>query len=128
MKKRMSAVIAGLVMSVVLVALLAGTAPAGTSSVDAELTIDKQRTVLFVQTSLPRVDAERVYLSVLAPGPDGREMWQWCRLGYVGPGTYRCGIDISKSTRARTLMGDWAANLRLDGRLLDQVLFQVRES
>jgi hypothetical protein len=127
-KKFASAVIAGLVMSVVLVALLAGPAPAGTSSVDAELTIDKHRTVLFVQTSLPRADAERVYLNVLAPSPDGREVWQWCRLGYVGPGTYRCGIDISKSTRARTLEGDWAANLRLDGRLLDHVLFQVRES
>ena len=128
MKKRLSAAIAGLVMSVVFVALLAGPAPAGTSSVDAELTIDKHRTVLFVQTSLPRADAERVYLSVLAPAPDGRELWQWCRLGYVGPGTYRCGIDISKSTRAHTLVGDWAANLRLDGRLLDHMLFQVRES
>ena len=128
MRKYASVALAGLVMSVALIALLAGPAPAGPSSVDAELTIDKRRTVLFVQTSLPRADAERVYLSVLAPSPEGREMWQWCRLGYVGPGTYRCGIDISKSTRARTLVGDWAANLRLDGRLLDHVLFQVRES
>lgn len=127
MVKHITAGICSLLVALIAVAMLAGPAPAGQSPGPIPVEISRARGVLWVETSLPRVTMDRVRIDVLAPRRDGqgRRLWQYCRLSYVGPGAYRCGIDVARRTRAHKLEGSWLARVSADGRVGTRKAFSL---
>jgi hypothetical protein len=115
----------GLAAGCILLSLLAGPAPATTTGYLVE--IRRTPSVLWVETLLPRTKARTVKFRVFAPtGVDGRrELWQYRSVDYVGLGTYRCGVDFSRTSAARRTSGYWAARLHIDGELVARRIFEV---
>jgi hypothetical protein len=118
--------VAVLAAGCLLLTIFAGPWPAGAN---ASVAVEIRRTasVLWVESSLPRLKAGTVKFKVFAPtGPDGRrELWQYCSVDYVGLGTYRCGVDFSRGTEARRADGDWAVRLIIDGDVVARKIFEV---
>jgi hypothetical protein len=44
---------------------------------------------------------------------------------YVGLGTYRCGLDVSGSTPAKSMDGKWLGKLKVDGKKVGNVTFRT---
>jgi hypothetical protein len=116
----------GLVSVCLFPAVLAGPAPAGSAAVYS-LEVRPTRSVVWLETSLPEMEARRVVIRVFAPTGAGgrRELWQYCAVDYVGPGTYRCGVDFARGTAARRVEGTWTARLVIDGDVVARATFDV---
>ena len=127
MIRKLRALLAGLGAGCVVLAVLAGPAPANTDGSNLTVEIRPTRKVLWTESSLPQMEARKVEIRVLAPtGPGGkREIWQWCRVDYVGLGTYQCGVDMGPRSPARDLEGRWAARLLIDGDFRARELFKL---
>jgi hypothetical protein len=92
----------------------------------AEGTVVKSDKVMWVQMDLPQTKAKMVRIKLHTPKVDGnRQLWQSCEMEYVGLGTYRCGLDVSGATPARSMDGKWLGNLKLDGNRVDSVTFRT---
>jgi hypothetical protein len=127
MLSKLRALLAGLGAASVVLAVLAGPAPAATVGPDLTVEVRSTPKVLWTESSLPQMEARKVEIRVLAPtGPGGkREIWQWCRVDYVGLGTYSCGVDVGPRSPARELEGKWAARLLIDGELQARKYFSL---
>ncbi|HEX2051929.1 MAG TPA: hypothetical protein VHJ34_15030 [Actinomycetota bacterium] len=81
--------------------------------------------VAWVVVDLPALDARRVRMDVRTPVAvsGARRTWQWCEIDYVGPGRYRCGVDVRKRTGARSLVGAWEASAEVDALTIGVVPF-----
>jgi hypothetical protein len=82
--------------------------------------------VQWVQMELPRTKAKKVRIEIRTPEVNGkRQLWQSCDMAYVGLGTYRCGLDVSGSTPARSMDGQWLGKLKVDGNVVGRVKFRT---
>jgi hypothetical protein len=82
--------------------------------------------VQWVQMELPRTRAKKVRIEIRTPEVNGkRRLWQFCDMAYVGLGTYRCGLDVSGSTPAKSMDGQWLGKLKLDGDVVGKVRFRT---
>jgi len=82
--------------------------------------------VQWVQMDLPRTRAKKVRIEILTPQVNGkRQLWQFCDMAYVGLGTYRCGLDVSGSTPARSMDGKWLGKLKVNGSTVGNVTFRT---
>ncbi|MGH7315798.1 MAG: hypothetical protein ACREJS_06005 [Candidatus Rokuibacteriota bacterium] len=125
MLEHIATAVSSLLVAVIAVAILAAPAPAAPRGATVALEVRSSGRVAWVESEFPRVSARRVRIEVFAPSPDGRSLWQYCGLEYAGPGAYRCGVDISRGTRARRLRGSWEARLRVDGDLEARERFRL---
>jgi len=83
--------------------------------------------VRWVQMDLPQTKARKIRIELLTPKVNGkRQLWQFCKMDYVGLGTYRCGLDVSGSTPARSMDGKWLGKLKVDGKRVGDVTFRTR--
>jgi hypothetical protein len=82
--------------------------------------------VQWVQMDLPKTRAKKVRIEILTPEVNGkRRLWQFCDMAYVGLGTYRCGLDVSGSTPAKSMDGTWLGRLKVDGDSAGKVRFRT---
>ena len=82
--------------------------------------------VKWVQMDLPSMKAKKVRIEILTPQVNGnRQLWQFCDMAYVGLGTYRCGLDVSGSTPARSMDGKWFGKLKVNGSSVGNVTFRT---
>jgi hypothetical protein len=82
--------------------------------------------VQWVQMDLPKTRAKKVRIEILTPEVNGkRRLWQFCDMAYVGLGTYRCGLDVSGSTPAKSMGGTWLGRLKVDGDSTGKVRFRT---
>ena len=82
--------------------------------------------VKWVQMDLPRTRAKKSRIEILTPRVNGkRRLWQFCDMAYVGLGTYRCGLDVSGSTPARSMNGKWLGKLKVNGSTVGKVTFRT---
>ena len=82
--------------------------------------------VKWVQMDLPRTRAKKARIEILTPQVNGkRRLWQFCDMAYVGLGTYRCGLDVSGSTPARSMNGKWLGKLKVNGSTVGKVTFRT---
>lgn len=96
----------------------------------ADLEVDgsvvRNSNVVWVQMDLPQINANNVRIEILTPQVDGeRQLWQSCNMEYVGPGTYRCGLDVSSGSPARSMEGKWLGKLKVDGDRVGSVYFRT---
>ena len=86
----------------------------------------RENKVRWVQMDLPRTKARKVRIELLTPKVNGkRQLWQFCNMDYVGLGTYRCGLDVSASTPAKSMDGKWVGKLKVDGKRVGAVRFRT---
>ena len=96
----------------------------------ADLQVDgsvvRNSNVIWVQMDLPQINANNVRIEILTPQVNGeRQLWQFCNMGYVGPGTYRCGLDVSSGSPARNMEGKWLGKLKVNGDRVGSVYFRT---
>jgi hypothetical protein len=102
--------------------------PAVSNAADVKVagTVVLDDKVKWVQMDLPRTRAKKVRIEILTPLVNGkRQLWQFCNMAYVGLGTYRCGLDVSPSTPARSMNGKWLGKLKLNGSTVGNVTFRT---
>ena len=107
---------------------MAGTPAVGqAAALKARGAVVRDDKVRWVQMDLPQTKARRVRIDLLTPKVNGkRRLWQFCAMDYVGLGTYRCGLDVSGSTPARSMDGRWLGKLKVDGKSVGNVSFRSR--
>jgi hypothetical protein len=82
--------------------------------------------VQWVQMELPRTKSKKVRIEIRTPEVNGkRQLWQFCDMAYAGVGTYRCGLDVSGSTPAKSMGGQWLGKLKVDGTTVGRVKFST---
>ena len=85
--------------------------------------------VQWVQMELPRTKAKKVRIEIRTPEVNGkRQLWQFCDMAYVGLGTYRCGLDVSGSTPAKSMDGQWLGKFKVGGSVVGRVKFSTSRS
>jgi hypothetical protein len=100
------------------------TSKAADIQVAGAVVLDDQ--VQWVQMDLPKTRAKKVRIEILTPQVNGkRQLWQFCNMAYVGLGTYRCGLDVSGSTPAKSMDGTWLGRLKVDGDSAGKVRFST---
>jgi len=97
------------------------------ADLDVKGSVVRDNDVKWVQMNLPQTKARNVRIEIHTPKVNGaRQLWQSCNMEYVGLGTYRCGLDISGSTPARSMSGKWLGKLKVDGQRVAGVSFRSR--
>jgi hypothetical protein len=92
------------------------------ADLNAEGTVVKTDKVIWVQIDLPQTKAKKVRIELRTPKVnEKRQLWQYCDMEYVGLGTYRCGLDVTGATPARTMDGQWLGTFKVDGNRIDSV-------
>jgi len=82
--------------------------------------------VIWVQMDLNRINARNVRIEIFTPKVNGeRQLWQFCNMQYVGPGTYRCGLGVGSGSPARNMDGRWLGKLKVDGVRVGSVSFRT---
>jgi hypothetical protein len=108
---------ASLVVAFMAYAMVATPALGRAADLDVTPAVVRTQKVAWIQVQLPETTARKVRIEVHTPKVNGeRRLWQACDMEYVGLGTYRCGVDVSGKTPARSMDGKWLGKVKLDGR------------
>jgi hypothetical protein len=115
-----------LVATLVVLVLTVAVAPARGFSAEVPAAVGSSRDsgILWVEARVSDADAGRIAVRILAPRARGRgrELWQGCTFGSSTPGTYLCGIDVSRGSlakkRSNRTARRWIARVVLDDRVV----------
>jgi hypothetical protein len=118
---------ASLVVAFMAYAMVATPAVGRTADLDVRPEIVRGQKVAWIQMDLPETKARKVRIEMHTPRIKGeRRLWQSCDMEYVGLGTYRCGLDVSGKTPARSMDGKWLGKLKVDGRSVAALKFRTQ--
>jgi len=124
--KKLLSLVASLVVAFLAYALIGAPAPSRAAAVTARPSVVHSRQTAWVQVNLPETTARRIRIDINTPRVNGyRERWQFCEMEYVGLGTYRCGVDVRRSTPVKSMTGKWLGTLKVDGRTPGTVRFRT---
>lgn len=103
----------------------AASEPGPQESVTVSLNTVTDAGLLWVAADVDGDAAETVSIKIMAPGKNGKSLWQRCKLPFSGSGRYLCGIDVSDGSSASTRNGTWAARVEIDGAAAGRIRFHV---
>ena len=125
MKKVLSAM-AFLVVAFIVYSMVGTPVVSEAAGLKARGAVVREDKVRWIQMDLPQTKARKVRIELLTPKVKGkRRLWQFCAVDYVGLGTYRCGLDVSGSTPAKSMDGKWLGKLKVDGKKVGKVTFRT---
>ncbi len=122
--------VAACLTSVGLTSMTALPALAEEASLSGMVQTQIQDEVLWIEAFPSQVDGNSLQIRVYASRVKraGRILWQRCEFEYSGPGTYRCGIDVSPGSQTANRSATWRAAVVLDDTLLAKKRFSIAHS